>query len=47
MIIIVMLKRDAATLATCCAGLLGGIKIFRVHNVDMIKSGCNIFHALR
>ena len=37
--------RDWATAGACCASILGGANILRVHNVKGVRSTCEIFYA--
>ena len=37
--------KDWATAGACCASIMGGANIFRVHNVRGIKHACDVFHS--
>ena len=37
--------KDWGTAGACCASILGGANIVRVHNVKGIKYACDVFHS--
>jgi dihydropteroate synthase len=41
------LERGAATVAACVAGLLKGARVFRVHDVKMVREALRVAEAIR
>jgi len=39
-------ERDLATAGACCAAILGGAEMIRVHNVRDVSAVCNTFQHL-